>query len=359
MDIDRNKDQIIKGRGSQVNTKNRFIKHELVADHIEGLDEEAEINHATEYFFENPKKIINKVTSPDLPMDFSMNPYQGCEHGCVYCYARNSHAYWGFSAGHDFESKILVKPDAPGLLEAEFRKKSWKPTAIMVSGNTDCYQPAERKFKITRGILEVALKFGNPLGMITKNQLILRDIDLLKQLAEKNLVHVMISITTLEENLRQRLEPRTATAINRLKVVETLNHNGIPCGVMVAPVIPGLNSHEIPAIVEASANAGARGAGMTIVRLNGDVGAIFTDWIRKVFPDRADKVLSQIAACHGGHLNDSRFGKRMRGDGNIAEMIHLLFKNSVKKFLSGRTFPDYNFEAFKRPPENGQMELFH
>jgi DNA repair photolyase len=357
MENDRNKDQLLKGRGSQINTKNKFLKQELVTMHIEGLDEELSLNHTTEYITEFPKKIINKVDSPDLHLEFSMNPYQGCEHGCVYCYARNTHAYWGLSAGLDFESKILIKPEAPQLLEAEFRKKSWKPAPIMLSGNTDCYQPAEKKYKITRKMLEVILKYGNPVGLISKNQLMLRDIDLLKQLAEKNLVHVMISITSLNEDLRLKLEPRTATAKNRLKVVETLNANGIPAGVMVAPVIPGLNSHEIPAIVEAAANAGARGAGMTIVRLNDAIGEIFTNWIHQAFPDRAEKVLNQIKECHGGQLNDSRFGRRMRGDGNVAEMINLLFKNSIKKFLSDRSFPEYDLSHFKRPPIDGQLEL--
>lgn len=358
MQNDRNTDELLKGRGSQLNTKNKFLKQELVTQHIEGLDEPLELNHTTEYFLEHPKKIINKVTSPDIPGEFSMNPYQGCEHGCIYCYARNTHPYWGLSAGLDFETKILVKPDAPKLLEAEFRKKSWKSSPIMFSGNTDCYQPAERKWKITRSMLEVALKFRNPVGMISKNQLILRDIDILKQMAELNLVHVMISITSLDESLRLKMEPRTATALNRLKVVETLNANGIPAGVMVAPIIPGLNSHEIPSIVEAAANAGARGAGMTIVRLNDAVATIFKDWIQKAFPDKAEKVLNQIAACHGGQLNDSRFSKRMKGQGNEAEMINKLFKNSVKRFLTGRSFPEYDLTVFRRPPADGQLELF-
>ena len=358
MHNDRNADELIKGRGSQLNTKNKFLKQELVTQHIEGLDEELELNHATEYLLEHPKKIINKVSSPDIGSDYSMNPYQGCEHGCIYCYARNTHPYWGLSAGLDFESKILVKPEAPQLLEAAFRKKSWKPSAIMFSGNTDCYQPAERKWKITRGMLEVALNFRNPVSMISKNQLILRDIDILKQMAELNLVHVMISITSLDESLRLKMEPRTATAANRLKVVETLNANGIAAGVMVAPIIPGLNSHEIPAIIEAAANAGARGAGMTIIRLNDAVATIFHDWIHKAFPDRAEKVLRQIAACHGGQLNDSRFGKRMKGEGNEAEMIHNLFKNSVNRFLSGRSFPEFDLTLFRRPSVGGQLELF-
>jgi len=227
-----------------------------------------------------------------------------------------------------------------------------------LSGNTDCYQPAERKFKITRQLLEVALKFRNPVGMITKNKLILRDMDLLKQLAELNLVHVMISITSLDEDLRLNLEPRTATAKNRLEVVRTLIANGIPAGVMVAPIIPGLNSHEIPAIVEAAADAGALRAGMTMVRLNGDIGEIFTNWIHKAYPDKAEKVLNKIRAAHGGNLNDSHFGRRMKGDGVEAESIHQLFKNSVKRFFSGRSFPEYDFSLFKRPARNGQLDLF-
>ncbi len=358
MHNDRNTNDILKGRGAQLNTKNKFSKHKLVTEHIEGLDEPLELNHSTEYFIEHPKKMINKVDSPDLNMSFSMNPYQGCEHGCIYCYARNTHPYWGFSAGLDFETKIVVKPDAAKLLDAEFRKKSWKPASIMFSGNTDCYQPAERKWKITRAMLEVALNFRNPVGMISKNQLILRDMDILKQMAELNLVHVMISITSLDEDLRLKLEPRTATAKNRLKVVETLNANNIPTGVMVAPIIPGLNSHEIPAIVEAAANAGARGAGMTIVRLNDAVGEIFTEWIRKAYPDRAEKVLHAIASCHGGKMNDSRFGLRMKGSGSEAEMIHQLFKNSMKRFFAGRSFPDYDLSHFRRPEVNGQLGLF-
>jgi len=358
MDNGRNAANHIHGRGAQLNTRNKFLKHERVTEHIEGLDEEAELNHSTEYFIENPKKMINKITSPDLYGEFSMNPYQGCEHGCIYCYARNTHAYWGYSAGVDFESKIIVKPNAAELLAAEFRKKSWKPASIMFSGNTDCYQPAERKWKITRSMLQVALDFRNPLSMITKNQLILRDLDLLKQLAEMNLVHVMISITSLDESLRLKLEPRTATANNRLKVVEILNKNNIPTGVMVAPIIPGLNSHEIPAIVEAAANAGARGAGMTMVRLNDAVAEIFTDWINKAYPDKAAKVLNLIRECHGGQLNDSRFGVRMKGEGNVAEMIGKLFKNSVKRFLSDRSFPEHNLTLFRRPAMGGQIELF-
>jgi DNA repair photolyase len=347
----------IKGRGSQLNTKNRFLKKELVAEHIEGLDEQYDLNRKTEYYYEHPKKIINGNDSPDVA-EFSMNPYQGCEHGCVYCYARNVHEYWGFSAGMDFEQKIIIKPEAPQLLEKDLSKKSWQPSMIMLSGNTDCYQPVERKMQLTRRMLEVLLKFRNPVGIITKNSLILRDIDLLKELAALKLVTVMVSLTTLDEDLRQKMEPRTATSVNRLKVVETLNANGIPCGVMTAPIIPGLNSHEIPMLIKKAGESGAVGAGYTIVRLNGAVGAIFTDWIKKTFPDRAEKVLNQIAEVHGGQINDSRFGVRMRGEGKIAEAIRQLFKSSVKKHLAGRGFPEYDYSIFNRDAGKPQMSLF-
>ncbi|MBK6446782.1 MAG: PA0069 family radical SAM protein [Bacteroidetes bacterium] len=355
---DRNTDNFIKGRGAQLNTKNKYLRQELVTEHIEGLDEPLELSHTTQYFLEYPKKMVNRIDSPDIPSDFSMNPYQGCEHGCVYCYARNTHQYWGYSAGLDFESKIIVKPEAPALLEAELRKKSWKPAVIMLSGNTDCYQPAERKWKLTRRMLEVLLRFRNPVSMITKNNLILRDLDILKELAAMDLVHVAVSITSLDETLRLQLEPRTTTAKNRLKVIETLSKNNIPTMVMVAPIIPGLNSHEIPAIVEAAANCGARNAGMTIVRLNDSVAEIFKDWIHKTYPDRAEKVLNQIAECHGGKLSDSRFGTRMKGEGKLAESIRQLLHHSVDRFMANRTSPPYNKSLFRVPSPGGQMELF-
>lgn len=346
MKNDRHTD-IIKGRGAQLNTKNKYLRQELVTEHIEGLDEPLQLAHSTQFFLEFPKKMINRIDSPDIPSDFSMNPYQGCEHGCIYCYARNTHQYWGFSAGLDFESKIIVKPEAPVLLEVELRRKSWKPSVIMLSGNTDCYQPAERHYKLTRRMLEVLLKFRNPVSIITKNQLILRDLDILEELAKLDLVHVNISITTLDEDLRQQLEPRTTTAVNRLKVLEKLSEKNIPCGVMVAPLIPGLNTHEIPDIIEAAAKAGALNAGMTVVRLNDSVADLFKDWIHKTYPDRAEKVLNQIAECHGGKLGDSRFGLRIKGEGKIAESIRHLFLHSLGRFLQGRTMPAYNKTIFK------------
>jgi DNA repair photolyase len=352
-----NSQEYLKGRGAQIITDNPYLRHKYVTEHIEGLDEEIVLNSKTELFYENPKKIVNKVDSPDLGLMYSLNPYQGCEHGCIYCYARNSHQYWGFSAGLDFERKIIIKENAPELLDKALNNPNWLPHPIMLSGNTDCYQPVERKLGITRKMLKVFLKYKHPVGIITKNSLILRDIDLLQELAASDLVHVNVSITSLDESLRQKLEPRTASLNNRLKVVENLSARGIPVNIMVAPVIPALNSHEIPDIIKAAANCGALSAGYTIVRLNGAIKDIFTDWVEKAFPERAKKILHQIADCHGGKLNDSRFGKRMRGEGNIAEVIKDLFISSRNKYMAGREMKEYNLSAFCRPG-NGQLKLF-
>ncbi|HYG17684.1 MAG TPA: PA0069 family radical SAM protein [Ohtaekwangia sp.] len=348
-------DGYFKGRGAQIKSENKFLKAQYVTDHIEGLDEALVTAPTTQVFYESPKKIVNKVTSPDLGMMYSTNPYQGCEHGCIYCYARNSHEYWGFSAGLDFESKIIVKKNAPQLLEKFILHPEWNAVPISVSGNTDCYQPLERKFEITRSMLKVFARYRHPLGMITKNSLILRDIDLLKDLAQDNLVHVYLSITTLDEELRRAMEPRTASGIKRLQTVEALAKAGVPVGVMNAPIIPGLNHHEIPKILQAAADHGALSAGMTVVRLNGSIGKIFEDWLRKNFPDRFDKVWNQICSLHGGNVNDSEFGRRMTGEGNFAEMIHQLFRTSKKKFFAGRSMPPIDLTKFRK---GGNLSLF-
>jgi DNA repair photolyase len=356
--MDEEKSDYFKGRGAQLNTANPFSKHAYVQEHYEGLDEPLLSEEQTKIYYEHPKKIVNRVDSPDVGMMYSLNPYQGCEHGCIYCYARNSHQYWGFSAGLDFERKIIVKPNAPELLEKQLLSKNWKPWPISVSGNTDCYQPLERKMRITRQLLEIFLKYRHPVSMITKNSLILRDIDLLSELAKLRLVHVMVSITSLREDLRLKMEPRTATAKNRLKVIEGLSAAGVATGVMTAPIVPGLNSSEIPAIIEAAANCGAVSAGYTIVRLNGSIKEIFHDWLYKNFPDAADKVWNHIEEVHGGKVNDSRWGTRMKGEGKMAESIAQLFKVSVNKHMGGRTSYDYNLEAFSRPSDSQQISLF-
>ena len=348
----------LKGRGAQLNTLNRFLKQLYAEEHIEGIDVPLLTNEKTQFLLEYPKTIVNKVDSPDLSLMYSLNPYQGCEHGCAYCYARNVHQYWGLSAGLDFERKIIVKPDAPRLLEDFLMHPKWKPVPISLSGNTDCYQPAERKFQITRSLLEVFLKYKHPVSIITKNSLILRDLDILKELAKQNLVHVMISVTGLNEQLRSLMEPRTASYANRLHEIASLNNAGIPCGVMNAPIIPGLNSEEIPSVIKAAAECGAVAAGYTVVRLNGAVKEIFHDWLYKNLPDKADKVWHQIQACHGGEVSDSQFGRRMRGEGPESEAIRNLFKLSVKKYMPDKQRIQLDCTLFKRPAKHGQMDLF-
>lgn len=344
-----------KGRGAQIKSENKFLKSQYVTDHIEGLDEPLLENPHTQIFQETAKKIINPVSSPDLGFGFSMNPYQGCEHGCIYCYARNTHEYYGFSAGLDFESKIIVKKNAARLLEQELLKPSWNAVPIMLSGNTDCYQPQEKKFEITRSMLKVLAQYRHPVSIISKNSLVLRDVDILQDLAADNLVHVYISITTLNEELRRTMEPRTASSIKRLKTVEALSKANIPVGIMNAPIIPGLNHHEIPAILKAASEHGALNAGMTIVRLNGSIGQLFEDWLQKNFPDRFDKVWNQISSMHGGDVNDSQFGRRMRGEGNIADAIHQLFRSSKKKYFANRAMPVYDLAKFRK---GGTLNLF-
>ncbi|MDH5247392.1 MAG: PA0069 family radical SAM protein [Cyclobacteriaceae bacterium] len=343
------------GRGAQIKSENRFLKSRYVTNHIEGLDEPLFSSPSTQIFYEAPKKIVNKVTSPDLGMMYSVNPYQGCEHGCIYCYARNTHEYWGFNAGLDFESKIVVKRNAASLLTKFILRPGWSPVPISLSGNTDCYQPLERKLEITRGLLNVFATYRHPVGLITKNSLIQRDIDLLADLAKDNLVHVYLSITSLNEDLRSIMEPRTVSTEKRLRTVEVLAKAGIPVGIMNAPIIPGLNHHEIPEILRLAADRGAQTAGMTIVRLNGSVGNIFEDWLRKNFPDRFDKVWNQICSMHGGHVNDSKFGRRMTGEGNFAEAIHQLYRASRKKYFKDRTMPAYDLTKFRH---GGNLSLF-
>ena len=345
--------EFFKGRGAQVNIHNKFLKKKYVLEHIEGLDEPMLENTATQIFEETPKKIVSESNSPDLSHMYSINPYQGCEHGCIYCYARNTHEYYGFSAGLDFERKIIVKRNAAQLLEQYFNKKNYEPVCILLSGNTDCYQPLERKLKITRSLLQLFLQYKNPVSIITKNNVILRDLDIISELGKLNLVHVNVSITSLNEQLRQKLEPRTVTATGRLAVIQKLTEQGVPVRVMAAPIIPGLNSNEIPDIIKAAADRGAKAAGFTIVRLNGSIAEIFTDWIHKAFPDRAEKVLNMIKACHDGKLNDSEFGRRMGGDGNVADSIHQLFRMAINRFMAGREMPPFDYSLFV--PKNGRQ----
>jgi len=345
----------MRGRGSQIQVNNKFAKTAYVNEHIEGIDVPFLEDTKTEYIAEFPKKIVNKVYSPTVPFVYSMNPYQGCEHGCVYCYARESHQYWGYGAGLDFERKIIYKPEAPKLLEKQFNTKNWKVSPIMLSGNTDCYQPIERKLKITREILKVCLKYKHPVSIITKNALIQRDIDLLIPLAKLNLVHVSLSITSFDNKLRSLLEPRTASVQKKLETLELLSANNIPVNVMVAPIIPGLNSHEIPNIVKKVAASGALSVGYTTVRLNGEIAEIFEDWLRKTYPERADKVLNQIKEINNGSL-ESKGKNRLKLHGEIAVMIKNMFDVARKKYLKDKVWTAYDLTAFCHP--TSQLSLF-
>ncbi len=354
-------EHFLKGRGAQRQVANRFLEHihELRDDFLEfcALEGEAAFDTKTRFIPVHPKTIVNKVNSPDVGMAYSMNPYQGCEHGCIYCYARNTHDYWGYGPGLDFERNILVKHNAPALLEAKLRTAPWQASTIVMSGNTDCYQPAEHRFQLTRQCLEIFLRYRHPVGIITKNALVLRDLDLLKALHKDGLVAVNISVTTLSEKTRRSLEPRTATIKKRLETIQTLSDAGIPVNAMLAPIIPGINSHELMDLAKTCAEHGARSFGFTIVRLNGAVGGLFTDWIHKAMPDRADKVLNQIKECHGGKLNDSRFGIRNRGEGKMAQQIHDMAKLAKRNYYGNREYPVLNTQlhaAFK----NDQLSLF-
>lgn len=342
----------IKGRGSQLNPANKFNKHysELYLDDLATEEErlaELQSNPKTTYTEVFPKTILNKVDSPDLRFSWSMNPYQGCEHGCVYCYARNTHEYWGFSAGADFEQKILYKPNAPGLLRQTLMKRNWKPDAITISGNTDCYQPAERKLKITRECLKVFSELKHPVGIITKNSMIERDADIIADLASDNLVWVVLSLTTLDEELKRIMEPRTSSVRNVLRTIRSFSDAGIPVHVNLAPIIPGINDEHIFKVMEAVSEAGAQNASYIVARLNGHIGEIFEDWLRKNFPDRANKVLHQIESMHGGSLNDTQYGRRMRGEGKFAELVKAQFDLAKKKFFTGRSLPELNFGLFE------------
>lgn len=351
----------VKGRGAQKNTSNKFsaYSYETRDDFLEFCRVEGEVadRNKTQYLPIFPKTIVNKVTSPDVGMSYSMNMYQGCEHGCIYCYARNAHEFWGYSAGLDFERKILVKHDASKLLEAKLRSKSWKACTIVMSGNTDCYQPAEKEFELTRKCLEVFLKYRHPVGIITKNALILRDLEILKELNEYGLIGVNISVTSLSEETRRILEPRTTTIKKRLEAIRVLSENGIPVNAMLAPIIPGINSHEILNLAKAVSENGAVSMAFTVVRLNGAIGEIFTDWIRKTLPNKADKVLHQIQECHGGNLNDSRFGVRSRGEGKIATQIHDMVRLAKRTYFRGKSFPKLN-SSLHESYKDGQLKLF-
>jgi len=348
--------EYLKGRGAQINTKNKFLKNERVREHVEGIDDWTESNDGTQYIEQEVKSIVNKVDSPDVGMFYSMNPYQGCEHGCIYCYARNAHEYWGYSAGLDFERKIVVKKNAPEILRKFLMNPHWECVPISISGNTDCYQPAEQHYRITRQLLEVCNEFNQPVGMITKNGGMLRDKDILKKMAAKNLVSILVSITSLDEDLRRLMEPRTTTAKQRLRIIKELSDEGVRTGVMLGPMIPGLNEHEMQRIMKAAKENGAKFSAYTFIRLNGAVKLLFHDWLYKNFPDRADKVWHLIEASHNGQVNDSRWGVRMRGEGNIADLVSQQYKKYGKLYGLNAERWELDCTKFCRPGQ--QIKLF-
>ena len=352
------------GRGTSNNPNNRFERLSVAQDleHLDPADSEqfASRKVPTEYFADATKSLITKNDSPDIPFTFSLNPYRGCAHGCSYCYARPYHEFLGFSSGLDFETKIMVKKDAPGLFQHFLRKSGWKCEVIAMSGVTDCYQPAEREFRVTRGCLEVALKARQPLGIITKNALILRDIDLLAEMACHNLICVNLSITSLDQKLTRLMEPRTSSPTARLAAVEKLAAAGIPVNVMMAPIIPGLNDTEIPAVLEAASQRGAVRAGYTLLRLPHAVKEIFVAWLEEHLPEHADRVRSRIEACRGGHMSDSRWGSRMKGEGVIAATIAKTFSLFQKRYGLERRRVELDTTQFRGSGEKGksQMRMF-
>jgi DNA repair photolyase len=343
-----------RGRGAASNPANRFEKISLEPDAEWNPEEDPAPR--TQFLRDLSQSIISYNDSPDIPFNASINCYRGCEHGCSYCYARNTHEYLGFSAGLDFEAKIMVKENAPELLRRELSSPKWKPQPLAMSGVTDCYQPVERRLQLTRRCLAVLAEFRNPVEIITKNFLVTRDIDLLRELAAHHAVAVNLSINSLDSELARQLEPRAASPKMRLAAVEALAKAGVPVGVLVAPVIPALNDHEIPSVLQAAKDAGAGWAGTEILRLPLTVAPIFEQWLERTVPGKKDKILNRIRAIRGGKLNDFRFGSRMRGEGIFADQISQMFHVARRKVGMAEDGPELSAAAFRRP-EGAQLGL--
>jgi DNA repair photolyase len=336
----------IKGRGTAQNPPNRFVPLAFEPD-AAALDEGPAPR--TQFYRDTTRTAITRNNSPDVGFDFSVNPYRGCEHGCIYCYARPTHEYFGLSAGLDFETRIFVKEDAPELLRRELSSPRWRPATIAISGVTDPYQPVERRLEITRRCLRVLADFRNPVSVITKNQLVTRDVDIFSEMAADSAASVNVSVTTLDPALQRLMEPRTSNPANRLRAISTLADAGVPVGVMVAPVIPGLTDHELPGILEAAYEAGARTAGYISLRLPHAVATLFEEWLAAHFPDRKSRVLGRIRGVRNGKLNDPRFGSRMRGEGEYAEQIRALFEVSCAKLGFNRERKRLSVAAWRGP----------
>lgn len=346
---------VLRGRGSATNPKNRFETIERVVEPAQGDDEVS--SPETQFFPDRSKSIIAYNESPDVGFDASINPYRGCEHGCVYCYARPSHEYLGFSSGLDFETKIMVKEDAPELLRGALSSPKWKPQLVALSGNTDCYQPVEKRKQITRRCLEVLLEFRNPVVIVTKNYLVTRDIDLLSELARYDCVCVTLSLTTLDQRLSSLLEPRASRPARRLAAIKALADAGVPAGYLQAPMIPGLTDAEAPAIAVAAAKAGATFSGYVALRLPFAVKDLFEQWLEQHYPDKKEKILHRIREIRGGKLNDPNFKTRMRGQGVYAEQMAKLFELARKKSGIRARWPKLTTEHFRRPGKD-QLSLF-
>ncbi len=361
--MDESKRPLIVGRGAQVQPANRYLSVQLEADLEQVADDQQYLaslgRPPTVYLPDDSQSIISENDSPDVGFRYSVNPYRGCAHGCSYCYARPTHEYLGLSAGLDFETKVMVKHRAPELLRDWLARPSWKPEPIAFSGVTDCYQPAEREFELTRGCLQVAEASRQPVTIITKNSLVTRDLDILADMARQRLVRVALSVTTLDQQLARKMEPRTSSPIARLRAIERLAAAGVSTFVMVAPVIPGLNDIEIPAILREARDAGAQGAAFTLLHLPTTVRDVFYDWIDRQLPDQADKIRSRIRATRDGKDNHSEFGKRMRGTGPIAKQIRDTFKLFAKRYGFDQKLAPLNCSAFQPPrPTSGQRWLF-
>jgi DNA repair photolyase len=345
----------LRGRGSATNPKNRFESIERLPEPPEDSDE-VPAPH-TQFYPDHSKSLIVFNDSPDVGFDASINPYRGCEHGCVYCYARPTHEYLGFSAGLDFETKIMVKEDAPELLRQELARPNWKPQLVALSGNTDCYQPIEKQKQLSRRCLEVLLDFRNPVVIVTKNHLVTRDIDVLAQLARFDCIGVTISLSTLDAKLAASMEPRASRPARRLEAIRKLAAAGVPVGYLQAPMIPGLTDAEAPAIALAASRAGATFSGYVALRLPFAVKELFEQWLAQHYPDKKDKILHRLREIRGGKLNDPNFQSRMRGEGKFAEQMAGLFQLARKKSGITDRWPKLTTEHFRRP-ERDQLSLF-
>lgn len=343
----------IKGRGTAINPANRFVPIHYDVD--DALPEEDRPSPRTRFFVDHSRSIISRNDSPDLHFRYTLNPYRGCEHGCIYCYARPTHEYYGLSSGLDFETQIMVKADVARLLRKELMKPSWKGELINLAGNTDCYQPIERKLQLTRQCLEVMAEFRQTVEIVTKNHLVVRDIDLLSELARHQATSVSISITTLDDALAGKLEPRATRPPGRLDAVRELSQAGIPVGILMAPVIPGLNDHEMPEILAAARQAGAAFAGYIVLRLPYAIKDLFADWLQQHFPNSKDKVLNRIRDLRDGKLNDPNFGSRMRGEGIWANLFQQQFRIHKKRAGYPDSVPPISTSAFRRPGYQQQL----